>query len=209
MTGLMETWLQGYCQARGLSAPETVPEGFWLEVAKPQQVGRYILKRFDPGAILALIGKIEEPSVYIEFPGARQQVVPIVPAHWTARDNAYLMERRLSAPAASRPADVAGYVFQVVHESTCFVVEVRSWTGEFVGRGCYSAIGNVAVFDQISIEPEHRRRGLGRCMVAMLAQHAAGAGLSRALLIATEEGRALYEATGWRCLSNIVSVISA
>ena len=205
---LIETWLRGYCLARGLGTPEVVSEGFWVEVAKPQQIGRYILERFNPIAILGLVDRISESSVYIEFPGALAQALPILPEGWSVRDDAYLMGKGLIRGAAADAEIPVGYCLEERAGAGVVTILARSEAGELAGRGCFATIGNVAIFDQISIEPGHRRRGLGRAVVGQLEQRAVERDMSRGLLVATEEGRALYDATGWNRLSTIVSMIS-
>ncbi|MDO3701713.1 GNAT family N-acetyltransferase [Micromonospora sp. C28SCA-DRY-2] len=43
----------------------------------------------------------------------------------------------------------------------------------------------------------HRRRGLGSVVMAALHRHAARRGARTGILVATDEGRALYQRLGW------------
>ncbi|WP_406485564.1 GNAT family N-acetyltransferase [Streptomyces sp. NBC_01563] len=50
----------------------------------------------------------------------------------------------------------------------------------------------------MSTEGAHRRRGLGRFVMCVLADHALEQGASQGVLGATGAGRALYETLGWK-----------
>lgn len=58
--------------------------------------------------------------------------------------------------------------------------------------------GRHAIFDQVVTSPAHRRLGLGRHAMAQLSQAAQARGAESGLLVATEDGRALYTSLGWR-----------
>lgn len=66
----------------------------------------------------------------------------------------------------------------------------------------------VYVYDRIFTEPDHRRKWLGGALVQTCydaRQHPTGT----ELLVATEDGRALYSALGWETLSHysIASIV--
>ncbi|MGW2009169.1 GNAT family N-acetyltransferase [Streptomyces nigrescens] len=61
------------------------------------------------------------------------------------------------------------------------------------------------VFDMIGTEPAHQRRGLGRAVMAALAGRAVERGARQGVLVASPDGRALYEAMGWRLRSPVTA----
>ncbi|MGY5131575.1 GNAT family N-acetyltransferase [Streptomyces nigrescens] len=61
------------------------------------------------------------------------------------------------------------------------------------------------VFDMIGTEPAHQRRGLGRAVMAALAGRAVEWGARQGVLVASPDGRALYEAMGWRLRSPVTA----
>jgi GNAT superfamily N-acetyltransferase len=178
-----------------------------LEVAKPQQLGRYILTEFRPTALLSLINRIDESAVYIKFPGSVEQALPILPSGWSIRDDAYLMRCRLSSQAAGYEIP-DGYDCRVENNAGAASLILATHSGDRVGFGCYAMVEDFAVLDQISVEPAHQRRGLGRAIVSRLMQSAAGRSASHGVLVATEEGRRLYSAMGWQQITRITSMIS-
>ncbi|MFG2226884.1 GNAT family N-acetyltransferase [Streptomyces sp. NPDC048644] len=63
------------------------------------------------------------------------------------------------------------------------------------------------VFDMIGTAAGHRRRGLGRLVMAALAGRAATAGATQGVLVASPEGRALYEALGWQVRAPVTAAV--
>jgi len=81
-------------------------------------------------------------------------------------------------------------------------------SGALAARGVLGINGTTAVYDQIVTEPQFTRRGLGSAIMAALGSAARRRGVTRSLLVATPDGKALYERLGWSVRSDIVSVIS-
>jgi len=64
-------------------------------------------------------------------------------------------------------------------------------------EGTVGLLGEHAVLDAVETLPRFRRQGLGRHVLAALTAHAVRHGATTGLLVATPEGRALYESAGW------------
>jgi GNAT superfamily N-acetyltransferase len=82
------------------------------------------------------------------------------------------------------------------------VLEARifSETGALAASGYAAETRGVFIYDRIVTEPEHRRKGLGHTLMLTLhsaRQHPSGP----ELLVATEDGRALYSTLGWETIS--------
>ncbi|WP_433295746.1 GNAT family N-acetyltransferase [Actinoplanes sp. CA-030573] len=80
----------------------------------------------------------------------------------------------------------------------------RGWGGVEAAHGTMGLSGRDAVADRILTAPGHRRRGLARVVMGALAEAAAAAGAEHGLLIASEEGRHLYAALGWRAVADVL-----
>ncbi|MGH1551630.1 GNAT family N-acetyltransferase [Streptomyces sp. L7] len=93
----------------------------------------------------------------------------------------------------SRPEVPAGYRLRTWSRAGVTRALVRTEDGAFAARGQIAVTGSTAVVDQVETDPAHRRRGLGRLVMAVLADAAAGQGAVVGVLGATPEGRALYE----------------
>jgi GNAT superfamily N-acetyltransferase len=204
--GVLETWAVGYCRSRGYGEPTPGPAGLWMPVDTPTQRGRHVMASAEPEACRALIAAIAEPYVYVETLAPRAAVLPLLPAGWTARDPAWLMSRPLAAGAIAPPD---GYETRLADEGPALRVEVVAPDGTIAARGRCGLVGEAAVFDQISTDPAHRRRGLGGLVMDRLTAAAWARGATEGVLIATADGRALYLSLGWTELAEVVSVISA
>jgi GNAT superfamily N-acetyltransferase len=202
----IETWASGYALTRGYPAPEAVPTGLWLEIGKPDQRGRFVLPGFDPSVFSELARSIETPGTYIEAPAPREAAAPLLPDNWTVRERAFLMTTALAAPD-NLPMP-PGYRLVVRDDGVTIRVEVMSADGEIAAGGAAGLTHGHAVYDQILTQAAHRRLGLGTTVMGALTRRAMERGASHGTLIATPEGRALYQALGWKPWSEITSVIS-
>lgn len=108
-----------------------------------------------------------------------------------------VMEARL-APVPM-PADV---VVDTVDGVAFLRIEVDGVTA---ARGQVALVGRDAVFDRIETEEPYRRRGLGGRIVAGLTAWAVSHGADTGLLVASDEGRALYRTVGWRDVAPVVT----
>ncbi|MEU8915735.1 GNAT family N-acetyltransferase [Streptomyces nigrescens] len=70
---------------------------------------------------------------------------------------------------------------------------------------CPAPYAPSVVFDMIGTQPAHQRRGLGRAVMAALAGRAVERGARQGVLVASPDGRALYEAMGWRLRSPVTA----
>lgn len=77
--------------------------------------------------------------------------------------------------------------------------------GAVAARGQVAVVGRDAVFDKIETDPAFRRRGLGRRVVDGLTAWSVSQGADIGLLLASEQGRALYRSAGWRDVAPAVT----
>jgi GNAT superfamily N-acetyltransferase len=101
-------------------------------------------------------------------------------------------------PAAPTLPD--GYVLEVDRRGPVVAARVRSATGAQAASGHAAETCDAFVYDRIVTAPEHRRRGLATAVMAAL-HGARQREAAPQFLVATEAGRALYAALGWRTLS--------
>ncbi|MFB6613790.1 GNAT family N-acetyltransferase [Streptomyces sp. NPDC085524] len=184
--------------ARRLPEPVEVPWGLRIEVGQPAQAVRHVL--LDPDAALAhgLIGTVTEPATWIKAFLPTDEMEPWFPSAWEPADPCFLMTADLR-PSRVQPPD--GYTVTVETADGVTDVRVLGADGELAAVGLTGLADGACVFDQIVTEPAHRRRGLGTVVMAALADAAVESGVSAGILGATVQGRALYEALGWKVLS--------
>lgn len=187
-------WAFGYCAAREYAPPVVAPvlRALWFNVGKPDQTGRFILGDASGEAAAAAFAAVDGPHVYVDIAAPRDTILPHVPPHWQPRDAMWLMAAGTDLPPARPTPD---FTFEFVESADRFEAVARHADGSLAARGVLGIHGTTAVYDQIVTEPQFGRRAVRR-------------GVTGCLLVATSDGKALYERLGWRLRSDIVSVIS-
>lgn len=200
-------WAFGYCAARGYAHPVavTLPAALWFDVGKPDQTGRFILGNASSEAAAAAFAAVDAPHIYVDIAAPRDAILPHVPPHWQPRDPMWLMATGTDMPAARPTPD---FEIEVDESADRFEATARDSAGTLAARGVLGIHGTTAVYDQIVTEAQFGRRGLGSAIMAELGGRAARRGVTESLLVATADGKALYERLGWTLRSDIVSVIS-
>jgi len=100
---------------------------------------------------------------------------------------------------------VAGYRVQAERAGAIVSVRLVTESGDVAASGQAAVDGAFAAFDQIVTSEAHRRKGLGRCVMAALSEAAIGLGATHGVLVATEAGAALYTALGWSVVSPVTA----
>jgi GNAT superfamily N-acetyltransferase len=195
---LIERWLTGRSLARGLPLPVLEGGGLRVEVQSPMELRRHVF--LDAGAALQrCAAQINAPNIFIKAAVAPEVMRVALAPHWKIDDTGYLM----CGPAGmtGNPELPPGYRITVETEHGGQIVRVFNAGGEFAAAGRVSIHAGCAVFDQIVTEETHRRLGLGTMVMHTLDALAERAGITERLLVATEDGRSLYQRLGWQVLA--------
>lgn len=207
--GLIEAWARGRALVRGTPGPVRDGEAFRCDTGLPHERARYIFPALCSGVKL-LAERIVEPRIALKACASASDVAPLLPARWVIQPPGFFM-RCIGAMDAARAALPAGYVLETLAEERggdgrVFVVMIRDARGAPAASGRAGQIGDMLIYDQIETDAAHRRRGLGRIVMKTLESSADGA-QGRQLLVATEDGRALYTRLGWSILSPYTTAI--
>ncbi|MFD0146084.1 MULTISPECIES: GNAT family N-acetyltransferase [unclassified Streptomyces] len=189
--------------SRGAPKPVDVDWGLRIDVGQPTQVVRHVLLDADAdagadGTARRLIGTITEPTTCIKAFLPQDVMDPWFSSAWEPTDPCYLMAVDLRPSRVHAPD---GYTATVDTANGVIYVRILSADGELAAGGQTGLTGTACVFDQIVTEPAHQRRGLGTMVMGTLANAAIENGVSTGILGATVQGKALYEALGWKVLS--------
>jgi GNAT superfamily N-acetyltransferase len=193
--GLTQRWAEGWTVSRSTEPPVATQWGLRIEVGAPNQLRRHVLLDPDEAGVRELAASIEEPLTWIKSHVEPAELAPWLPAGWTEDDPGWLMAIDVT-PQPVTPPD--GYVVRSQAVGGVTYVRIVTSAGDLAARGQYGHVGEHGTVDQISTEPDHRRRGLGSVVMNSLATTAHELGASTTILGATVEGRALYEALGWK-----------
>lgn len=192
---LVAIWAQGWALTRDVAPPVAVTGGWHIEVGLPDQRRRFVYPHAGD-AVAARAEAIDQPFEFIKVATAADRVQPLLGTAWAIGQPGYMMSR---APVAVAPFDHApAYrlsIEAVVDQVT--VATILTPAGELAAKGRVGLVGDVAIYDQIRVQDAHQRRGLGGALMAALGDVANRAGVTRWVLVATPQGRALYETLGW------------
>jgi len=199
-------WIKAYGMVRRLDL-QPVDGGWWLDVCRREQSGRYFLREADIDLFQSLAKATEAPAVHFHLPLPHGIMAQYLPDRWTLAAPEYLMAAALQG-SQSRPIPIDTEL-AINIEDQQVRVGLLDRSGFPRARGTCVIIGNEAVLDQIVTERGFRRQGLGTVVVTALMDHAFAFGAQRGLLVATAEGRPFYETLGWTVLTDVTTIISA
>ncbi|ANZ39211.1 GNAT family N-acetyltransferase [Lentzea guizhouensis] len=197
-TRTVADWVRGWALSRGTPAPVEEPDGYRVDVGLPAHRVRYVLP--DPAAAGPRAATLTEPGTWLKVCGSPDQV-QLTPA-WTVGAPEYLMTIDLHPhPPVPPPATYTAELRSTgdVHDAVVLNND------HLAAKGRVAVCGSAAVVDVVETDPAHRRRGLGRVVMSELTRAAAAGGATRAVLVATEDGRALYEKLGWAVVSPVTA----
>ncbi len=194
---IVGTWVKGWALTRQVAAPVFENGGYRIEVGLPDQKRRHVFPALAP-AVREHAEKISEPFVFLKICAPPEMVRPHLPPHWRIEAPGYMM----SLSGAMRGAPVSlpdGYAFE--HQELgvgVTLLNIVDRNGEVAATGRIAFPGELAVYDRIRTHENHRRKGLGRALMKQLEVLSHESGLRNAALVATPDGRALYEPLGWQ-----------
>ncbi|MFD3731263.1 GNAT family N-acetyltransferase [Streptomyces sp. NPDC058632] len=182
------------------------PWGFTVIVGMTSRVTRHVLPDADESPVRKLTETVTSPGTWLKLFLPSRTIAPRVAPGWRFDDDGFLMSLPLH-PTASGALD--GYQVRTWARDGVTRVLILTEDGASAARGqvAVPGRGHTAVIDQVETSPAHRRKGLGSLVTRMLGNIAVAAGSSTAVLTATTEGRALYEALGWRTLSPLTGLV--
>lgn len=103
-----------------------------------------------------------------------------------------------------KPVVPDGYRVEIQASDAAVHVFVLAADGELAASGHGGEGPGASVCDRIVTQPAHRRRGLASVVMAALEERRRDRNKPQ-LLVATEAGRLLYEALGWRVVAPYAS----
>lgn len=197
---LMIAWGRGWTRSRGTPDPVPFPGGFRVDVAAPGHRVRYVLHSRDDALLRRLAREHGAPGTCLKAPGDPAAFRAALPG-WAMDGAGYLMTTAFTAGTGEPPA---GYTLELQTSGAVTVATVCPRHGREVAASARLALaGGYGIVDKVATAPEHRRRGLGTVLLRALGDHAWSQGVPTGILCATDEGRALYTALGWRVHADV------
>lgn len=201
MDGTVRAWVDGWVVSRGAAPPLVEPWGYTIDVGTAEHVTRHVLDAVNDDVDERTVRKVADavtgPGVWLKVFDDPARVGGLLGAGWWIDpEPGYLMSVPLTPTEAPPAPD--GYRVRVWTRAGLTRVLLTAPDGSWAARGQLAPTGRTAVVDQVATSPAHRRRGLGSFVMRTLTQEAVAQGAERGVLAGTPDGRALYEALGWR-----------
>ncbi|MGG6893078.1 MULTISPECIES: GNAT family N-acetyltransferase [Rhizobium] len=193
---ILNAWLSARSIARGLAPPLPEYGGFRIDTNSDVEVSRWIFPKLGPG-LKELVRSIDDPRYFVKLCGEAGELRSALPDFWTLHAPCYFM--RANGVHPKRPL-AQGYEIDIRRVGSAVEVRVFSDTGLLAASGYGAETEDVFVYDRIATDPAHRRKGLGNAVMTAL-QGAKASPTVPELLVATEDGRALYTTLGWKTIS--------
>jgi GNAT superfamily N-acetyltransferase len=194
---LIYAWLRARAVVRRLPAPVPEGGGLRLETNSPAETRRYVFATPEP-RFFDLARTITASRVFLKLCATPEAMRALLPHPWEVLEPGYLMTPEVEV--RNHASLHAGYTLRVEVEDRVICARVIANDGTLAASGYAAEHEGIFVYDRISTEAAHRRRGLGTHIIAALASARRDPRCLQAL-VSTEEGRALYESLGWRVRS--------
>lgn len=200
----VDGWVDGWTRSRQTPRPEPVDGGWYVATRTEREHGRFVLSEPTKERVHAIVEAEQPPLTGLKFPGDPQEWLAQLGPAWEPDHEGWFMTRSLGRPL--RRGAPHGYRVEVEPAPSRVIASVLAPEGNVVASGRMGLGASYAVADQIVTDEKHRRLGLGTVVMAALEKYAVEAGLDRAVLGATGDGRALYERLGWDVGSPLTAV---
>lgn len=193
---LLRAWLTGRSLARGVPAPVAEHGGYRVDTRSESEFCRWVYAAPHP-ELAVLARAIDQPGRLIKLCDTDEALRALLPAGWQLHAPSHFMQGgSWPAPMPLAP----GYACTTHLEGPVAQVIIRDASGTLAASGYAAQTVDAFVYDRIVTAPEHRRRGLGGAVMAALRATRTRPDTAE-LLVATDEGRQLYQRLGWRALS--------
>ena len=182
---LLFAWLAARSIARGLPLPVASHGGYRVDTRSDTETARWVFAKPGP-ALEALARAIHAPRHFVKSCVTPDALHAALPGGWHVQPPGYFM---IAGDAPHEPALAAGYQLETERRGAVIAVRVIAADGDLAASGHAAETAEA-----------HRRRGLGGVVMAALHRTKQRRDTPE-LLVATEDGRALYTRLGWRVLA--------
>jgi len=194
---LVFAWQSAHSIARGAPAPVHDRGGFRVDTHSEKEVKRWVFPQMHEG-LRTIARDVTAPRHYLKLCGLDDELRGCLPARWELQPANWFMQAEAAVTDVRPLPD--GYRIEVHQVGLATRACVLAPNGDLAASGTAAEAADVFIYDRIETAEDHRRKGLGAAvMVALGAARRSLAGPQ--LLVATQDGRALYEKLGWTVLA--------
>ena len=201
----IQKWLSAWALSRELPLPVKFKSGYKVDVGYEKQKARYVFAELNDDFI-QLTKTISETWVFLKVCASPEKVLNKISGKWVLQPQGYLMSctSPMNIPQTSLPDD---YIVEFENYNSTHLIKIMTKDRNLASTGRVIILEDVAVYDRISTEENHKRKGLATYLIAGLEQIAISKNVYKNLLVATEQGKLLYQSLGWKVCSFYTSVV--
>jgi GNAT superfamily N-acetyltransferase len=190
---LVKGWLTARSVARGLPPPVPDYGGLRVDTALPNETRRYVFARPTDG-LRELAKAVSLPRIFLKLCGCAEEMRALAPSRWQIQSASYMMTYEGEIDGQIQLPE--GYAFEISKAGSVTTARILAPGDDIAASGFAAEVDGVFIYDRIVTDAAHRRRGLGRAIMAALGstRHSSAA---KQVLVATEDGRELYSRLGW------------
>ena len=202
---ILKKWLTAWSLSRKLPLPERYKSGFKVEVGYPNQKRRFVFAELN-NDFLELSKSIDEPGIFLKVCSSPDELKNQIHPKWIIQPQGYMMS--CFHQMDFRDCTLSNnYKLEFEHYNATYLVRIVTKQGELASTGHVVLVDDVAIYDRISTEPNHKRIGLASVLMKELEKIALANDVHHNFLVATEAGKAFYESLGWEMYSLYTSVV--
>lgn len=201
---IIEKWLKAWSLSRQLPLPVRYKSGLMVDVGEEKQKKRYVFPACNDD-FFELAKIINEPWIFLKVCVSFDEFKDKIPGRWVLQPQGYMMHCSFSMKFADKNLPDE-YRFEYSQYESTSVVNIMV-NNEVVSSGRIVFVDDLAVYDRILTENDHRRKGLAGLVMKELEKIALSKGFSHHFLVATEQGKKLYELLGWKLYSPYTSIV--
>lgn len=194
---LVFAWQAAHSVARHSPAPVHDRGGFRVDTHSEKEVKRWVFPRMC-GGVHAIAREISMPRHYLKLCGFNQELRDALPDRWELQPENYFMRATATVGGISALPD--GYRIELQQDGAVAKAYVIGPDGDIAANGTAAEAADVFVYDRIETAANHRRKGLGIAVMSALASARKSVDGPQ-LLVATEDGRALYARLDWEVIA--------
>ncbi|KUJ62471.1 GNAT family acetyltransferase [Flavobacteriaceae bacterium CRH] len=202
---IIENWLKAWSISRELPLPVKFRSGLKVDVGFEKQKTRYVFTELN-NDFIQLTKDIDEPWVFLKVCSPPSELKRYISKKWIVQPQGYMMScfHPMTIPNIGLHND---YKLEITHYNSTSFIKIVTQKGEVASTGRLILVDDLAVYDRILTDDNHKRKGLATFLMKELEKIALSKGISKNFLVATEEGKSLYESLGWKIYSLYTSIV--
>lgn len=197
---LLHYWLAARSVARGLPSPVSDFGGYRVDTGTEEEIARWVFPAASDN-LAVLARSLNEAAYLIKLCGSARQLRKLLPPNWRLQATGHFMQSAGAPPTSRLPE---GYRIELCRQGQTTRASIFTAPNVIAATGYAADTESAFVYDRIATHPDHRRRGLASGLMRALHDTRVHFDTPQ-LLVATDEGRMLYDTLGWDLVSPYVT----